>query len=250
MNHSYSVIADCYDILNSHISYKDWANDLCSVLKEFGVNDRSLVLDLACGTGNITIPMAAQSYDMIGVDLSYEMLNVARSKKHKGDILWLCQDMRSFELYGTVAAVVCCLDSINYLTSKNDLTKCFKLVHNYLDPDGVFVFDINTEHKFKTVYANNHYVLEGKGVYCGWQNYFNEKNGICEFDLSFFYENEDGSYTREDELQKEKCWGIDTLTDLLKKCGFEICRVSSDLKGSALLPDSERAFFVCRAIKK
>ena len=202
---SYSAIAECYDALNSHIDYESFANFLNKEIRAGGESDGSIVLDLACGTGNITLPLLKRGYDMIGVDLSGDMLNIARNKKDGDKVLWLCQDMRSFELYGTVGAVVCCLDSINYLTSRQGLDKCFSLVHNYLDPNGIFIFDVNTPYKFEHVYGNNHYILEDDGIYCGWQNYFDKKSGLCDFELSFFYENDDGSYTRLDETQTERC---------------------------------------------
>jgi ubiquinone/menaquinone biosynthesis C-methylase UbiE len=132
MNSPYSAIAHCYDALNSHIEYEVWADKLRSTLQKHNVSENDLVLDLACGTGNITLPLSRHGFDMIGVDLSYEMLNCARSKEGSEKILWLCQDMRAFELYGTVKAIVCCLDSINYLTGRAGLNSCFSLVHNYL----------------------------------------------------------------------------------------------------------------------
>lgn len=249
MNEQYSAIADCYDALNSHIDYNGWADKLKNIMKGYGIDKGELVLDLACGTGNITLPLSQYGYDMIGIDLSYDMLNRAMSKKGSDKVLWLCQDMRSFELYGTVRAAICCLDSINYLTGRVGLTKCFSWVHNYLDPDGIFIFDVNTPFKFETVYSNNHYVMESDGVLCAWKNYYDKKSGLCDFELSFFYENDDGSYTRFDELQRERCWSINTLKSCLIKNGFEILSISEDLDGSPLADTSERAFFVCRAIK-
>lgn len=246
---SYSAIAECYDALNSHIDYESFASFLNKEIRAGGITDGSIVLDLACGTGNITLPLLHRGYDMIGVDLSGDMLNIARNKKCGDKVLWLCQDMRSFELYGTVGAVVCCLDSINYLTSRAGLDKCFSLVHNYLDPNGVFIFDVNTPYKFETVYGNNHYVLEDEGIFCGWQNYYDKKSGLCDFELSFFYENEDGTYTRLDETQTERCYSLKTLSNLLKKNGFEIIKVVSDFDSSPLTDTDERAYFICRAIK-
>lgn len=246
---SYSAIAECYDALNSHIDYESYASFLNREIRAGGVSDGSIVLDLACGTGNITLPLLKRGYDMIGVDLSGEMLNIARNKKNGDKVLWLCQDMRSFELYGTVGAVVCCLDSINYLTSRQGLDKCFSLVHNYLDPNGIFIFDVNTPYKFEHVYGNNHYILEDDGIYCGWQNYFDKKSGLCDFELSFFYENSDGSYTRLDETQTERCYSLKTLSNLLSKNGFEILKVVSDFEQNPVTDNDERAYFICRAIK-
>ncbi len=246
---SYSAIAECYDALNSHIDYEAFASFLNREIRAGGISDGSIVLDLACGTGNITLPLLTRGYDMIGVDLSGDMLNIARNKKDGDKVLWLCQDMRSFELYGTVGAVVCCLDSINYLTSRNGLSKCFSLVHNYLDPNGIFIFDVNTPYKFEQIYGNNHYILEDSGIYCGWQNYFDKKSGLCDFELSFFYENDDGSYTRLDETQTERCYSLKTLSNLLIKNGFEITKVIADFDENPVTDTDERAYFVCRAIK-
>lgn len=248
----YASLASVYDRLNYGCDYEKIANFLASEIKENERVSSSLVLDLACGTGRLTFLLRDRGFDMTGIDLSEEMLSQAKALCHKegvSDILWLCQDMRSFELYGTVGAVVCCLDSINYLTSRNGLSKCFSLVHNYLDPNGIFIFDVNTPYKFEHIYGNNHYILEDDGIYCGWQNYFDKKSGLCDFELSFFYENGDGSYTRLDETQTERCYSIKTVTDLLIKNGFEIIKIISDFEGSPLKDTDERAYFVCRAIK-
>jgi len=249
MNLPYSALAECYDRLNGHIDYAGWAKALADKMKSLGVPDGSLVLDLACGTGNITLPLAALGYDMIGVDLSPDMLNTARQKAGADQVLWLCQDMRSFELYGTVGAVVCCLDSVNYLTGRIGLRKCFSLVHNYLDPDGIFLFDVNSPYKFKHIYGNQQYILDADGVYCGWKNFYDEESGLCDFELSIFSERKDGSWHRFDENQRERCWSIKTLSSLLTACGFEILSVTSDLDGTPVEVTSERIFFTCRAIK-
>ncbi len=249
MNRPYSVLAECYDRLNAHIDYAGWANSLAANMKALAVPDGALVLDLACGTGNITIPLSDHGYDMIGIDLSPDMLNVARQKPGADNVLWLCQDMRSFELYGTVGAVVCCLDSINYLTGRIGLRKCFSLIHNYLDPNGIFLFDVNSPYKFKHIYGNQHYILDADNVYCGWKNFYEETSGLCDFELSIFSKCDDGSWHRFDENQRERCWSIKTLTSLLKSCGFEILAITSDLNGSPISETSERFFFRCRAMK-
>ena len=251
MTSGYTSLAKYYDRLNSEIDYGKWADFIKKQLDSFGIKEGSLVLDLGCGTGNITIPLAERGYDMIGIDGSPDMLNEAllKAQSSKKEILWLCQDMRSFELYGTVAATVCCLDSLNYLTGKRGFEKCLSLVHNYLDPDGIFIFDVNTPYKFQNVYADNHYILEADGVFCGWKNCFDQKSGLCDFDLTLFVRNEDGTYERSDETQTERCYSKKAIEAALINAGFELISVSSDFSGTAPKDTDERWFFVSRAKK-
>lgn len=249
MNPQYTSLAAYYDRLNSHIDYFGYAAFLASRFREYGVPDGSLVLDLACGTGNITLPLSEMGYDMIAVDSSCEMLDVGRRKPGGDRILWLCQDMRSFELYGTVAAVVSCLDSVNYLTGRRGLERCFSLVRNYLDPDGVFIFDVNSPHKFRTFYGENQYVMEAPGVYCGWKNHYDPRTGLCDFELSLFAEESPGIYRRYDELQRERCWSEKILSSVLSAAGFEIVAVYGDTGMNPPDENSDRLFFIARAVK-
>ena len=158
----YDSIAAIYDNINSEIDYSKWADFIEEAFKKYLEAKPELVLDLACGTGSMTFELDSRGYDMIGADSSEDMLSEAYEKafdKGISNILFLRQDMREFELYGTVGAVCCCLDSINYLTHDGDLEKCFSCVHNYLDPDGLFIFDVNTPYKFENVYGNNQYIF-------------------------------------------------------------------------------------------
>ena len=154
----YGSISGIYDKINSEIDYPSWADFIETCFYKYLTEKPSLLLDLACGTGSMTLELARRGYDMIGVDGSEDMLSVAYDRKFDeelSNILYLCQDMRAFELYGTVGAVTCCLDSINYLSGEGDLQKCLSCVHNYLDPDGLFIFDVNTPYKFENIYADN-----------------------------------------------------------------------------------------------
>ena len=210
------------------------------------------MLDLACGTGKLTLLLRGLGYDMTGVDISEDMLSVAREacyKENVSDVLWLCQDMKEFELYGTVDACVCCLDSINYLTKLADVKKCFSLVYNYLIPDGVFVFDINTPHRFKNVYGNNAYVLEDENSLCAWQNEYNEKSRLCRFYLSVFTRDKDGRYERNDEIQTEKCYSRKQIEKALIDTGFEILGVYGDLNHSPATDTDEKWYFTVRCKK-
>ena len=258
-----AALSHIYDKLNKEIDYAAWADFVEQCFDRFLPNRPHLVLDLACGTGSMTIELAGRGYDMIGIDGSENMLSEAflRAENLPG-ILWLCQDMRSFELYGTVGAVTCCLDSLNYLTAEGDLLKCFLSVHNYLDPDGLFVFDMNTPYKFKNVYSDNAYVLEDELVYdegsedeeripifCGWQNTYHEDSGICEFDLSIFEGLADGTYRRSDEHQEERCYTLQTVRTLLKQAGLDVLGIFSDFAFHSPTETTERWYFVARAKK-
>ncbi len=248
----YSFLASVYDLLNDEYDYNKYAELLDG---EIRANERvrsSLVLDLACGTGKITFALRERGYDMTGIDLSEEMLSQAKDicyDKGINDILWLCQDMRDFELYGTVDACVCCLDSVNYLTRLSDVKKCFLLVHNYLIPDGVFIFDVNTPYRFENVYGNNDYILENDGSLLAWHNEYNEKSRMCRFYLSIFLENENGLYERYDEIQREKCYSLKQIKSLLSECGFELLKVYGDLDKNNATATDEKWYFVARCIK-
>ena len=248
----YEAIARVYDKLNAEIDYGAWADFFEKCFDRFLSERPGLVLDLACGTGRMTRTLSERGYDMIGVDGSDAMLNEAYTQGG-ANILYLLQDMREFELYGTVGAVVCCLDSINYLLSEDDVKKTFAGVHNYLDPDGIFIFDMNTPYKFENIYGDMSYILEDEGedgaVFCGWQNYYDKDSGICDFYLSLFEENEDGSYDRADEHQRERCYGLDTVKKLLEQSGFELLGVYSDYDFSECAGNTERWYIAARAKK-
>ena len=252
----YEALARVYDRLNAEIDYEKWADFVESCFDKFLPSRPSLVLDLACGTGTMTRALSARGYDMIGVDGSEDMLAEAFMRGNgEGKILYLCQDMRSFELYGTVGAVVCCLDSINYLLDPRDVQKTFAGVHNYLDPDGLFLFDVNTPYKFENVYGHNAYILEdenedGGAVFCGWQNEYDPGSGLCDFWLSIFEEDEDGAYVRSDEHQKERCYSLDEIKRMLEECGFEFLGVFADWQFGEIGENTERWYVAARAKKE
>ena len=250
---AYEALARVYDTLNRDVDHAAFATFYEKVFARYGVSP-SLVLDLGCGTGKLTVEMAKRGFDMIGVDASAEMLSQAYERKYDTagaeGVLFLQQDMRDFELYGTVGAVVSSLDCVNYLVGEDDLEKCLALVHNYLDPDGVFVFDVNTPHKFKHVFADNAYILEDEDCYCGWQNEYNEASGICKFYLSVFAEGEDGRYERADEEQTERCYTREDLTAALDAAGFADVSFFGDMDMSEPCERTERWFVAARCKKE
>lgn len=258
----YGALARVYDKLNAEIDYEAWADFAVACFDRFLAARPELVLDLACGTGRMTVPLADRGFDMIGIDGSPEMLAEAFSAGEGKGILFLCQDMKNFELYGTVGAITCCLDSINYLLSEQDVAECFACVHNYLEPDGLFLFDLNTPYKFRHIYGDNAYVMEDEGtiaedaeqdapatVYCGWQNAFDEESGICDFYLSLFEQLPNGDYRRADEHQQERCYTLETVERLLKEAGMELLGVYSDFEFHAPVETTPRWYFAARAIK-
>ncbi len=249
----YDAIASVYDKLNKDIDYGAWATFFEKCFEKHLSQRPELVLDLACGTGRMTRVLAERGYDMIGIDGSTDMLGEAYGAGGEG-ILYLMQDMREFELYGTVGATVCCLDSLNYLLTEADLKKTFSLVHNYSDPDALFIFDVNTPYKFENIYSDNSYVLEdendeGLALYCGWQNFYDRESRVCDFYLSVFEEDEDGSYYRSDEQQKERCYTKDELCEALSECGFELLGIYAGYNFEEIQENTERWYFVTRAKK-
>ena len=257
MYSEYSAIASVYDEINSEINYAEWADFIEACFDKFLPGKPSLVLDLACGTGSMTFELQKRGYDMIGADLSVDMLSEAYEKAYDNgiqNILFLRQDMRSFELYGTVGAIVCCLDSVNYLIEDGDLDKCFACSHNYLDPDGLFIFDVNTPYKFENVYGENHYIFEsrdsyGNMAYCGWQNEYDSESKLCNFSLSVFTRDEQGKYTRADEEQIERCYASNELENALKNNGFELLGIFADYNFTQPQNNTERWYIVAKAKK-
>lgn len=250
MTDNYFALSKVYDALNADLDYTAWARYIDGKIKSCSDIDVSLVLDLCCGTGTMTLELDKLGYDMTGIDLSPDMLDIARQKAadagRSENILFLCQDMCAFELYGTVQAVVSCLDSLNHLDSKSDLKKVFDLVHNYLEPGGLFMFDLNSPYKFKNIYGTNAYVLEDEGVYCGWQNIYDKDSRICDFYTSVFTENADGTYSRVDDYEREYCFTQKEVEKLLAKCGFELVAVDGDVDGSPVEKDTERLYFTAK----
>ena len=248
----YGYLAPFYDKFNGDINYSEWADFIERIIAESYTEGKpSLVLDLACGTGSMTLELARRGYDMTGVDYSAEMLDTARERAEAEgkDILWLCQDMREFELYGTVDVTVSCLDSINHLTSTKDLDKCLDLVHNYLIPNGLFIFDINGRYKFENVYSDHTYAMEEDGAVCIWQNYYNEKSGACDFYITLFCEDENGKYERFDEVQREKMYTLRMIKLALSRNSFEFLGAYSDFEKTPATDNSERIYVVARCIK-
>ncbi len=198
---SFFTLAEIYDRINgeAYVPYADMLSDYFK-LSDIPVRE---VLDLGCGTGGITALLADRGYDMVGLDISPEMLNIARERNYGKNTLLLCQDMTEFELYGTVQAIYSSFDCLNYITDGKDLQKVFVLARNYLESGGLFIFDLNTEYRYKNIYDKNCFVYDFDEIYTVWRSTYDEKNGVCEFEIDSFCENE-GMYERYNEIQTQK----------------------------------------------
>lgn len=228
----YKDFASVYDDLMDNVPYEEWVSHVTDILGEYGI-DNGLVLDLGCGTGIVTRLLADKGYDMIGVDLSQDMLSIAMSaeedKKRDGsDILYLCQDMREFELYGTVRAVVSLCDSINYLLTGEDIVTVCRLVNNYLDPEGIFVFDFNTACKYRAIGDS---VIAENREECSfiWENFYDDNTHINEYDLTLFIKERSGDdaglYRKSTEEHVQRGYSVKEMKDFIDRSGLELVKM-------------------------
>lgn len=244
----YENFSEVYDIFMEEVPYIKWVDYIEKIWLKYNL-DVKLVAELGCGTGNITIPLAKKGYDMIGVDLSDQMLNKAqeKSKNLELDILFLLQDMTEFELYGTVDSVVSICDSINYILEEDELLEVFRLVNNYLNPNGLFIFDMNTEHKFKNVLADNTFSDTSENSAYTLENFYDEEEMINEFYTNFFLKDEEtGLYNRFEEIHHERAYTVETIKILLEKSGLKFIGAFDELTFNEFSDKSERIFFVAR----
>lgn len=273
---AYTSFARVYDMFMDNVPYEEWCDYITGLLKEYGISN-GLVLDLGCGTGSMTELLAARGFDMIGVDCSEDMLEIALEKRMASgrDILYLQQDMRNLELYGTVRAVVCLCDSINYLLDVQDLETVFRLVNNYLDPGGIFIFDLNTEYKYRELLADRTIAEnrdEGSFI---WDNYYDEESRINEYDLALFIPAEEadagkmgegagpdcetgaasgsgtsgeGLYRKYQETHFQRAYTLDEIREALERAGMEFLTwYDGDGDGrQAPREDSERIYVIAR----
>lgn len=245
---AYTSFASVYDTFMDNIPYEEWAEYLIGLLKEYGIQD-GLVADLGCGTGNMTELLSAAGYDMIGIDNAEEMLEIAMEKKATSgkDILYLLQDMREFELYGTVGAIVSICDSINYITEEEDLLEVFRLVNNYLDPRGIFIFDFNTEYKYKYVLGDQTIAEDREDCSFIWDNYYYEDEKMNEYELSLFIrEGEDGLYRKYQETHFQKAYDLKTIQSLIEQSGLEYMTAYDAFTKDAPSEESERIYVIAR----
>ena len=244
---AYTGFAAVYDLFQDNVPYDEWCAYLTGLLAGCGVKE-GIVLDLGCGTGNMTGRLADCGYDMIGVDSSAEMLEIAQDKQDgRHSILYLCQDMRSFELYGTVAAVISVCDSINYITNPEDLTEVFRLVNNYLDPGGVFIFDLNTVYKYETLLADHTFAEVRDESSFIWENDYDREERIHALDLTLFIrEGKSGLYRRYTETHYQRAYGLTEVREAAEAAGLSFVAAYDAFTREPVRPDSERMYVILR----
>lgn len=244
---SYTSFAQVYDLFMDNVPYEEWCEYIRDILHQYGIED-GLLLDLGCGTGKMCRIMSQYGYDLIGIDNSIEMLDIAREQNDAG-ILYLNQDMREFELYGTVRAVYCACDSVNYILSEEELTSVFKLVNNYLDPRGLFVFDFNPEYKYRELLAENTFAENREDGSFIWENYYDEEEEINEYDLTLFIKDDHGKFERFGETHFQKSYTLEAMRRLIEAAGMEYVAAYDAYTFDPVREDSERITIIAREKK-
>lgn len=245
---AYSVFAQYYDALTGNVEYPKRADYIMQLLDRLG-HKPSLALDLACGTGSLTLELFNRGVDIYGVDASVEMLSAAREKcaDAGADILFLCQKMQSLDLYGTVDTVICTLDSLNHLHGREELQKAFSKVSFFMDPGGWFIFDMNTTYKHAQVLGNNTFVYDMQDVYCVWQNSYHKSADRVDIALDFF-ERDGKIYYRSSEHFSEFAYPVEDIKAMLNAAGFGEISVFNELTFNPPTPDSQRLVYAAKKI--
>ena len=243
----YGFFSSVYDTLTENVNYAARADYIADLLADNGIKG-GILLDLACGTGTLSIEMSKKGFEVIGVDASADMLSVAMNNAYEADrnILFLCQPMQQLDLYGTINAAICTLDSINHLTDPDDVQATFDKVSLFTEPGGVFVFDVNTVFKHREILADNTFVYDMDDVYCVWQNSLDSATDTVQIDLDIFEQVDDDIYERMQESFCERAYALPLLKEMLGKAGFETVAVYDELSREEPKENSERLFIVAR----
>lgn len=241
---SYENFARVYDELMDNVPYEEWAQFILNLLQDRKITE-GLVLELGCGTGKLMTLLGKVGFDMIGVDNSVEMLQIAKEKTSQ-DFLYLLQDMREFELYGTVKAVISVCDSVNYITKKEELRKVFQLVNNYLDPEGLFIFDFNTEYKYRELIGETVIAEDREDVSFIWFNEYDEESHLNDIDLKVFVQEEGDIYRKFQEEHIQRGYTLDEIKQLLEESGLIFLEAYEEYTMQAPQPDSGRIVVVAQ----
>ncbi len=262
---AYTDFAMVYDTFMDETPYEQWCEFLMELFRKYGAQkddtrqenravmdnlrqERNTVLDLGCGTGTLTELLARRGYDMIGVDLSEEMLRIAVDKREKSglDILYLCQDMRELELYGTVGAAVSVCDSVNYLLEEDDVVQTFRLVNNYLYPEGLFIFDFNTIYKYAEIIGDTTIAEDREECSFIWENTYYEEERINEYDLTIFVREEGDRYRRFQETHLQRGYSLKEMRCMVEAAGLLFVDAIDADTHREVTQESERIYIVAR----
>lgn len=258
---AYTGFADVYDTFMDETPYQQWADFLHALIGKYGVTrpfseadtvldtEKNLVLDLGCGTGTLTELLAKKGYDMIGIDNSEEMLNIAMKKReHSGSkILYLCQDMRELDLYSTVGTVLCVCDSINYLLEEEEVIEAFSLVNNYLYPQGIFIFDFNTVYKYEKVIGDTTIAENRENCSFIWENYYHPQAHVNEYDLTIFArQKQEALFRKFTETHYQRGYSLEEMKDFVQKAGMEVVEALDADTHSLPTAESERIYIIAR----
>lgn len=246
MEQSYTAVAALYDRLNGSEIYERFASRICTLLRQKGIQD-GLVLELACGTGTLARAMSLAGYEMICCDSSVEMLTVAREKCQDLPVppVFICQDMRELDLYGTVRAAVCCLDSLNYLPDMESLRATVEGVSLFMEPGGIFIFDVKSREMFRQM-AGQSSVYEDDDCYCAWQYGFDGRSGCGDHVVDLFFRQEDGSYVRQQEVHQQRAFSRTQIERVLEEADLDLEGVYQDLSPRRATAEQGRLLFVAR----
>lgn len=268
---SYTDFAEVYDEFMDATPYDAWCERFEKIIDTYGISkkrnvvdstglssdelaladERNLVLDLGCGTGTLTELMAEAGYDMMGIDMSPDMLQIAMEKREESghDIMYLCQDMRELELYCTVGTVICVCDSINYILEEEEVIESFKRVNNYLYPKGLFIFDFNTDYKYREVIGDATIAENREDCSFIWENFYDAESHINEYDLTFFVresEEEETVFRRFQETHFQRGYDLEEMLRFIDEAGLEfVMALDGDTEGK-VTEVSERILMVCR----
>lgn len=246
---AYAEFAKVYDMFMDDIPYDYWAKYIHKLLREHEIND-GLLLDLGCGTGRLTTIFSDIGYDMIGADNSDEMLNIAMENREDRNILYLLQDMRELELYGTVRAAFSICDCVNYILEPDDLVTVFKLVNNYLDPKGIFIFDFNSVYKYKNIIGETTIAEnrdEGSFI---WENYFDEEDNINQYDLTLFIKEENGMYNKYEETHFQRAYTLAQMKNIVELSGLKLLNCYDAFTKNNATEECERIYMICEECGK
>lgn len=260
MMEAYRDFAGVYDEFMDNTPYELWSERLDKLIKQYGVSkperdtegllesERNLVVDLGCGTGTLTELMYGKGYDMIGVDVSEAMLNIAMNKKEKSgdEILYLLQDMRELELYSTVGTVFSVCDSLNYILEEEELLTVFSLVNNYLFPGGIFIFDFNTDYKYREIIGNTTIAENREDCSFIWENFYDPEEEINEYDLTIFVREEEECFRRFTETHFQRGYTPEQMRQLVEKSGMTVLEMTDADTAGPVTAESERVYIVAK----